>query len=93
MTHLITARQVLSHTGACKLNSNKHPLVMFKVKVMLTNRSITMFCIGANDVYEFIESKKLEYGLENYNGYCTEAIPLSSYSASIIKKGVETLKV
>ena len=72
---------------------NRHPLVMFKVKVMLTNRSTTMFCIGVNDVYEFIESKKLEVGLENYNGYYSEAIPLSSYAASVLKEGVESLSV
>ena len=66
---------------------------MFKVKVMLANRSTTMFCIGINDVYEFIESKKLEVGLENYNGYCSEAIPLSSYAESVIKEGVESLSV
>ena len=73
--------------------NNRHPLVMFKVEVMLSNRSITMFCIGINDVYKFVESKKLEVGLKNYNGYCSEAIPLSSYAASVIKKGVESLSV
>ena len=73
--------------------NNRHPLVMFKVTVMLSNRSVTMFCIGINDVYNFVETQKLEAGLKNYNGYCTEAIPLSSYAASIIKKGVETLVV
>tara|TARA_Y100001958_G_C20741278_1_gene229815 strand:+ start:164 stop:364 length:201 start_codon:yes stop_codon:yes gene_type:complete len=66
---------------------------MFKVTVMLSNRSVTMFCIGINDVYDFVESQKLEAGLRNYNGYSSEAIPLSSYSAAVIKKGVETLNV
>ena len=75
------------------MRNNKHQLVMFKVEVMVVNRSITMFCIGIDDVHEFIESKKLEVGLKNYNGYRTEAVPLSSYAASVIKKGVESLSV
>ncbi len=75
------------------MSNNRHPLVMFKVTVMLSNRSVTMFCIGINDVYDFVESQKLEAGLRNYNGYSSEAIPLSSYSAAVIKKGVETLNV
>ena len=76
----------------------KHQLIMFKVEVYITENYKpyvyeTMYCIGTEDVQRYIKLKRVEIGIKNYNGYSTEAIPLSSYSASIIKKGVETLKV
>ena len=78
--------------------NSKHQLIMFKVEVYITENyksyiDDVMYCIGIEDVQKYVKKKRKEIGIEKYNGYSTEAIPLSSYSASIIKKGVETLKV
>ena len=77
------------------MTNNRHPLIMFKVTILLSRnrKSKEMFCIGINDVYKFVESQKLEAGSTNYDGYSSEAIPLSAYAASVIKKGVESLNV
>lgn len=77
------------------MSNNRHPLVMFKVTILLAGnkKGNEMFCIGINDVYKFVEYQRLQIGLRNYSGYSSEAVPLSSYSASVIKKGVEILNV
>ena len=77
------------------MSNNRHPLVMFKVTILLAGnkKGSEMFCIGINDVYSFVEYQRRQLGSKNYNGYSSEAVPLSAYSANVIKKGVETLNV
>lgn len=51
------------------------------------------FCIGLNDVHNYVEEQKRLIGKENYFGYNTEAVKVSSYAIEVIKKGVENLNV
>ena len=77
------------------MSNIKYPLVMFKVEIILAGNKTgrTMFCLGLNDVHKFTDSQRIIVGKEDYNGYRSQAIPLSRYTESVIKKGVETLDV
>ena len=63
---------------------------MFRVSVFekgLANCEHTQYCLGLDDVYEFIESKKKELK-EDYSGYSKQSVVLSSYTRKIITKGI-----
>ena len=77
------------------MSNSKYPLVMFKVEIILSGNKPgnKMFCLGLDDVHKFTDEQRINVGKENYSGYRSQAINLSRYSASIIKKGVESLSV
>ena len=77
------------------MSSTKYPLIMFKVEIMLSNKQTgrTMFCIGLDDVHKFTGDQRLIVGKENYCGYRSQAVPLSRYAESVIKKGVDLSSV
>ena len=77
------------------MSNIKYPLVMFKVEIILSGnkKGNTMFCLGLDDVHKFTDAQRINVGKENYNGYRSQAIPLSRHAESVIKKGVETLSV
>lgn len=63
---------------------------MFRVSVFekgLANCEHTQYCLGLDDVYEFIETKKKELK-EDYSGYNKQSVDLSSYAKKIITKGI-----
>jgi|TARA_B100000902_G_C27288935_1_gene906044 hypothetical protein len=72
------------------MKTNKYPLIMFKVEIILSgkNKGKSMFCLGLDDVHKFTEEQKLEVGIDKYNGYRSQAIPLSCYASNVIKNGV-----
>ena len=77
------------------MKSNKHPDTMFVVQIHMSDMSKgkKTFCIGLNDVHNFVEEQKKILGKENYCGYNTQAVKLSSYASEVIKKGVESINV
>ncbi len=77
------------------MSNIKYPLVMFKVEIILSGNQTgnTMFCLGLDDVLKFTESQRIRVGKEIYNGYRSQAIPLSKHAESVIKRGVEALSV
>ena len=77
------------------MSNIKYPLVMFKVEIILSGNKTgnTMFCLGLDDVHKFTDNQRINVGKENYNGYRSQAIPLSRHAELVIKKGVETLSV
>jgi len=95
MTYLVTAHQVLNLIGVCRLKTNKHPTTLFIVHMNTYDMKKTRetFCIGLNDVHNFVEQQKRIVGIENYFGYNTQAVKLSSYAIEVIKRGIETLDV
>ena len=76
------------------MNIYKHPNILFRVEVFtydeLPLADDVMFCLGSNDVKKFVDMKRSEIGIEKYKGYSTQAVNLSSYTASIISKGLSS---
>ena len=77
------------------MSNIKYPLVMFKVEILISGneKGRTMFCLGLDDVHKFTDSQRIIVGKENYNGYRSQAIPLSRHAESVIRKGVGSLSV
>tara|TARA_B100000902_G_scaffold278153_1_gene264013 strand:+ start:329 stop:568 length:240 start_codon:yes stop_codon:yes gene_type:complete len=69
---------------------NRHPTTLFRVQVFGKSSQLNeeIYCIGTNDIDRFIQSKREELGLENYSGYSTQAVNLTSFTESVIILGV-----
>ena len=95
MIYLIFVHQVLKLIGVCRLKTNKHPKTLFIVHMNTSNMEKVRetFCIGLNDVHNFVEEQKRIIGKENYFGYNTQAVKLSNYAIEVIKRGVENIDV
>ena len=69
---------------------NRHITTLFRVRVHgrgnILNEEI--YCIGTYDINRFVQKKREELGLDNYNGYSTQAVKLTSFAESIIIAGV-----
>ena len=69
---------------------NRHITTLFRVRVYgkgnLLNEEI--YCIGTYDINRFVQKKREDLGLDNYNGYSTQAVKLTSFAESIIMSGV-----
>ena len=74
------------------MSINAHPTIIFKVEIFTNSNikeaSYTLYCLGTNNIKHFVKEKRDQIGIKNYRGYYTQAIPLSSYTTSIIKKGL-----
>ena len=77
------------------MERKKYPNTMFVVQIHMTEmrKGIETFCIGLDDVHNFVEEQKNLIGKENYSGYNTQAVNLSEYASEVIKRGVEIINV
>jgi len=72
------------------IKENRYSTTLFRVQVFSKNNVLEeeVYCIGTNDINQFVQKKREEIGIESYSGYKSQAVNLSKYSKSIIKKGV-----
>ena len=69
---------------------SKYAFVMFKVCIFeqgLANYEHIRYCIGLDDVHNFVEEKRKVLG-KDYVGHNAETVSLSSYAKEVITKGI-----
>ena len=69
---------------------NRHITTLFRVRVYGRDNHLNeeVYCIGTYDVNQFVQKKREELGLDNYNGYSTQAVKLTRFAESVIVSGV-----
>ena len=69
---------------------NRHITTLFRVRVYGRGNHLSeeTYCIGTNDIDQFVKRKREELGLENYNGYSTQAVKLTKFAQSVIVEGI-----
>ena len=77
------------------MENEYYPNVIFKVQIILCgeNKGKEKFCLGLKDAHNFIDYEKRKVGLENYSGYRSQAVNLSTHTERVIRAGLASISV